>query len=168
MIACQRLLYPSIGLLALLVVTSQVLGQQNLSRKGYENVTTLKEAVEILHGQLLLDGKPEFAALFTEDNVRTSIAKMVESFDATLAADDNPRRPAKTKENWDKTIRATCLKMANEGYWPAGSFFSGFYILTEGGVEYRGLATRLFIVTPEASLNSMPVIDIWFGRVPRR
>lgn len=146
---------------------SQLFGQQNLSRKGYDKASTLKEATEILHAQLLLDNKPEFAALVTEDRIREAIGTMIQSFDALLNSTDDPKL-AKSREDWTRTIRAACLKMAVEGHWPAGSSFNGFYLLKQDGVNYQGLAIRLNVVTADARFNALPVIDVWFGRSSRK
>jgi hypothetical protein len=66
------------------LAAGQAPGQQNLSRDGYENVKTLKDAVEVVKGQLKADGKPEYAALVTEARMREAIRTAVQSYESLL------------------------------------------------------------------------------------
>jgi hypothetical protein len=137
--------------------TQSASAMRGLSRMGYERVSNLDEAAAVLRSQLIADGKPELALLLNDDRVRDAIRKMAESF--------VPR--TNKKAEWTDKIRPICLKMANEGYWPPGSSFAGFYHLTENGVAYDGLGLRLNV--GGASFSALPVVDVWFGgrqRVP--
>jgi hypothetical protein len=128
---------------------------RGLSRMGYERVSNLDEATAVLRSQLIADGKPELALLLNDDRVRYAIRKMTESFEPRI----------NKKAEWEEKIRPLCLKMANEGYWPPGSSFAGFYHLTENNVAYDGLGLRLNVAG--ASSSALPVVDVWFGRSAR-
>jgi hypothetical protein len=108
----------------------------------------------VLRSQLIADGKPELALLLNDDRLRDAIRKLTESFQP---------RPIK-KTEWEDKIRPMCVKMADEGYWPPGSSFVGFYHLTENNVDYDGLGLRLNV--GGATFNMLAVFDVWYGRRP--
>jgi len=135
--------------------TRSTTAMRGLSRMGYERVNNLDEAAALLRSQLIADGKPEYALLLNNDRLRDAIRQMAETF-----------IPRTNKEaEWEDKIRPTCLKMANEDYWPSGSSFDGFYLLKQGNVTYDGLGLRLNV--GGATFNMLPVVDVWYGKSSR-
>jgi hypothetical protein len=139
--------------------------RRGLSRMGYEHVSNLDDATAVLRSQLIVDGKPELALLLNDDQVRYAIRKMIASFDDYIDEGTGPAFVKKRAE-WTEKIRPLCLKMADEGHWPPGSSFNGFYHLTQDNMAYEGLGLRLNI--GGASFSALPVVDVWFGRLPPR
>jgi hypothetical protein len=146
-------------------VSQPAAAQQNLSRKGYETTTSLKDALEVLKKQLTLDGKPEYAALITEDRVRASIRTAVRGYEDLPAKDGKPA-PG-TTDRWLKEFKPVYLKVADKGEWPAGCAFGGFYTLKDGDILYDGLGLRLHVETPTGRRFALPVIDLYFGHFAR-
>jgi hypothetical protein len=135
--------------------TQSASAMRGLSRMGYERVSNLDEAAAVLRSQLIADGKPELALLLNDDQLRYAIRKMTESFEPRI----------NKKAEWTERIRPLCVKMADEGYWPPGSSFDGFYRLTENNVTYDGLGLRLNVA--KASFSALPVVNVWFGKSAR-
>ena len=110
----------------------------------------MDEAAAVLRSQLIVDGKPELALLLNDDQVRYAIRKMTESFEPSV----------NRKAEWEEKIRPLCLKMANEGYWPPGSSFAGFYRLTGNNVAYDGLGLRLNVAGASFTLCPLPMCGL--------
>lgn len=137
----------------------------HLSRQGYENVTSLKDAIDVVKKQLTLDGKPEYAALITEDRVRDGIRTAIKSYEALPAKDGMPA--VGTTDRWLKEIKPLCLKVADNGEWPPDCAFDGFYRLVDRKqIPYDGLGLRVFVGTPKAKRAgfALPIVDLYFGR----
>jgi hypothetical protein len=151
-----------------LAMAGQAVGQQKLSRDGYESVKTLKDAVEVVKGQLKADGKPEYAALVTEARMRDAFRSGIPSYEARLGNLET-RHPGFTKQ-WQTEIKPLCLKIADKGEWPKGASFWGFYTLSEQGadgkwISYDGLGLRLDVKnTDEPGGFAFPVLDVFYGR----
>ena len=102
---------------------------------GYEKVTSFKEAVEVLKKQLEADGKPEYAALVSENTVRAGLRKAMQVSDARSPKED------RFSEFKLKGLKPGFITITEDGQWPSGCFFEGFYtnIATEDGVPIDGL-----------------------------
>jgi hypothetical protein len=147
-----------------LSVCPRATAQDNLSRKGYENVTSLKDAIEVVKKQLILDGKAQYAALITEDRVRDGIRTAISGYEAMPAKNGKPA-PG-TTDHWIKEVKPVYLKVADKGEWPASCTFGGFYKLVgRGGVPYDGLGLRLYAERPNAPPGhfALPILDLYFG-----
>jgi hypothetical protein len=160
-----------VALVAAVLSAGSAAGQHNLSEQGYEKVKSLKEAVGVVKAQLTADGKPEYAALVTEDRMQGAIRTAVKGYDAILAR--NPNRPGLAKDRWEKELKPAYLAIAEKGDWPANCAFGGFYRLTdELGVAYDGLGLRLYLGTQAEPRRrfALPVVDMYFGKfeTPRR
>jgi hypothetical protein len=147
-----------------LITSTRAAAQHNLSRGGYENISSLKDAIEVVKKQLTLDGKPEYAALITEGRLRDGIRTAIKGYEALPGKDGKPA-PG-TTDRWLKEIRPLCLKVADKGEWPPDCAFDGFYTLVgREKVPYDGLGLRLFVGTPKAKLTgfALPIVDLYFG-----
>ena len=154
-----------IVLLAAILTAASATGQQNLSERGYEKVKTLKEAIEVVKAQLTADGKPECAALITEERMCEAIRTAVRGYDAILTRLGN--RPELVKDRWQKELKPMYLSIADKGTWPADCAFGGFYRLTdELGVTYDGLGLRLRVgrQAQPPRVFGLPVVDLYFGK----
>lgn len=165
--------------LAVLLLEGAAAGEQNppqvvgfqrtavLRESGYENVKTLREAVDVLRSQLTEDGKSEYAALVTEQRIRDTIRTAVESNDSVL--EDHDKRNPGVAEYWRTHIRPVYLNLAETGEWPAHCAFTRFYGLCDArGVGYEGIGLRLELKTPAVVGGlgfALPVVDVWFGMV---
>jgi hypothetical protein len=133
--------------------------------QGYEKCTTLAEAVELVRGQLVQDGKPEYAALLTEARVRAAMQTAIEKTDRNI--DDQEKLNAGTKEYWQNIAKPVYLQIIETGKWPANCAFDGFYGVTDKrGISYDGLGLRLTISTPQDKFKGygLPILDLYFGR----
>lgn len=155
----------AIVLLTAFLTAGPVVGQQNLSDRGYDKVKSLKEAVDVVKAQLTADGKPEYAALVTEDRVRQAIRTAVQSYDAILAVQG--KRPELVKDRWEKDFKPIYMSIADKSHWPANCAFGGFYRLwDERGVAYDGLGLRLKVEKQAEPrlLFALPIMDLYFGK----
>ena len=130
--------------------------------------TTLKAAVDVVCDQLKRDGKPKYAALLSEQQVKDAIRSAVRSYEATM--DEQEKRNAGTKAYFETEVKPVCLRIADEGVWPTGCSFTKFYTLTDrrhgGEIAYDGLGLRIEIVTPKSPHQgfALPIVDLFFGR----
>ena len=111
---------------------------------GYEKVTSFKEAVEVLKKQLEADGKPEYAALVSENTVRAGLRKAMQVWDARSPKED------RVSEFWLKGLKPGFMKITEDGQWPSGCFFEGFYtnIATDSGVPIDGMTLFISLGPP--------------------
>lgn len=133
--------------------------------EAYRKLKTVREAVEVLKAHLTEDGKPEYAALLSEERVRKAIRTAVQSYEAGMAVKE-PDRPG-IKAYFEQMIKPVCLSAADDGTWGRECQFSYFFgLTTKTGVPYEGLGLRLLISTPDAKFQGfgLPVLDLFFGR----
>lgn len=141
---------------------------QGLIPADFEKVKTVKEAVEVVKARLRQDGKPEYAALLSEERVREAIRTAVQSYEARQ--DEADKRNAGSKEYFQKEVKPVFLKVADKGQWPEGCSFFSFYKLTDrdgrNDIAYDGLGLRLQVATPMAKFKgfALPIVDLYFGR----
>lgn len=141
---------------------------EGLTPADFEKVKTVKEAVEVVKARLIQDGKPEYAALLSEERLREAIRTAVESYEARQDAAE--KRNAGSKEYFQKEVKPVFLKIADKGRWPEGCSFFSFYKLTDRrdgrNIAYDGLGLRLQVATPMAKFKgfALPIVDLYFGR----
>lgn len=130
----------------------------------YKTAKDLNQAVKICKQQLMKDGKPEYAALLSEQKVRQAIHSAVISYEKLLASKDGQALDAKYFHDMIKPI---CLKIANSGLWLRNCSFTKFYLLTDkSGFAYECFGLRLEISTPGAKGDGfgLPILDLYYGR----
>lgn len=156
------------------VMSAAVFGQLRPARQGlrdedFKDVETVGEAVEIVQDRLTEDGKPEYAALLTEERFTKALRTAIESYEKITLPDAEKRFPG-SKEYFEKEIKPVCARLLETGEWQEECSFFLFYTLTDGPggeeVSFDGLGLRLRIKTPKAKFKALalPVIDLFFGR----
>jgi hypothetical protein len=154
---------------ATILLLCQRTAAEDLAPKDFKDVKSLKGAVEVVKARLQQDGKPEYAALLSEDRVRDAIRTAIQSCEAFQ--DDNEKRIPGTKEYFDKEVKPVCLRIAEKAEWPEKCSFFSFYTLIDKrdgkeDITYDGLGLRLRIETPNglAHAFALPILDLFFGR----
>src|SRR5262249_4494395 len=69
---------------AVALLLSQRAPCEGLAPAQFEKVKTLKDAVEVVKEKLKQDGKPEYAALLSETQVREAVRTAIKSYEALL------------------------------------------------------------------------------------
>jgi len=131
---------------------------------GYEKCTTLADAVKLAQGQLAQDGKREFAALLTEEKVRSAIIASIKRTDAHCKKYEEG---VAFNDYWRSVVKPKCLEIVDTDRWPGDCSLDGSYgVIDTNGISYEGLELRLNIKTPSSSKYPgfyLPVLDLFFG-----
>jgi hypothetical protein len=141
---------------------------EGVNREDFQGVKTLKEAVEVVKERLKQDGKPEYAALLSDERVRQATGTAVQSYEALL--DEAETRNAGSKEYFQKEVKPAYLNVADKGEWPENCSFFSFYTLRDRrdgrDIAYDGLGLRLQVATPNAKFKAfaLPIVDLYFGK----
>jgi hypothetical protein len=151
------------------IAAALILGQrancQSLTPADFENVKTVKDAVQVVKESLKQDGKPELAALLSEAQVREAIRTAIKSYEA-VHQEKQEKRKAGSKDHFQNDVKPIFLKIAEDGQWPKGCSFFSFYKLTDRDVTYDGLGLRMQIATPQAKFSgfALPIVDLYYGK----
>ena len=136
----------------------------------FKGIKTLKEAVKLAQKQLADSGRPEYAALLSEERVRTAVRTAVKSYEITAMTKSEKRFPG-TKDHFEKAIKPICLRVADKGEWPSGCSIGAYFSLVDERngekIAYDGLGLGLQIETPDATLEgfALPILTLFFGKV---
>ena len=135
--------------------------------KGVKNVS---EAVRLAQKHLIDAGKPEYAALLSEERVRAAVRNAVKSYEMTALA-ITEKRISGTKEHFEQEIKPVCLRVADKGEWPSGCSIDAYFNLEDQRngekITYDGLGLTLQIETPNSTFKgfAVPVLMLFYGRI---
>jgi hypothetical protein len=106
-------------------------------------------------------GKRVYTGHLSEESVRSAIQTAIKAVDSKIEQEET-NSPG-TKQYWQAVIKPMLQQITETGQWPANCCFEGFYKMD----NYDGLGLRITIKTPGARFDgySLPILDVWFGRV---
>jgi len=158
------------GLVAVTLVAQFAVADNFRTTEKFKNVKNVREAVTLAQQRLREVGKPEYAALLTEDRVRAAIRTAVKSYEITVLEKAEQRFPG-TKEHFEADVKPVCLQIADKGDWPAGCSIDAYFSLNDkrNGEEitYDGLGLGLQIETPDAKFRgfTLPIVSLFYGKI---
>lgn len=123
----------------------------------------LARALQDVRKDLKACGRPEYAALLSEENVRASIWKGLKLYEDILE-DQESLNPG-TKAYYE-SLKPIYLSIAEEGAWPQNAEFMGLENLSEATDLSDGMMVRIRLKTrgdrPRAF--ALPVLDLRWGQ----
>lgn len=138
----------------------QAFGGSLFDSGGWNECTTLAEAVRLAQGKLSSDGKRDYAALLTEARVRQAIKSAIVCMDRHATEDAYP--PAIYKD-W-RIAKRTYLDIVNTSNWPPGATINGFYGFSDNVNYDEGLGLRIRIpIQGNLQIHELPILDISLG-----
>jgi RNA polymerase sigma factor (sigma-70 family) len=135
----------------------------------FKEAKSLNEALKIVRKKLIADGKPEFAALVSEERIRKAVRLAVKNQERQLEIDEKNFRGS--KEHFLKEVKPISMMVADKGSWPAGCSFTSFYEIhrsDDGNVPELtnvGFWLQLQIDTPMAKVKGykIGVVNLSYG-----
>jgi hypothetical protein len=133
------------------------------SEGGVTAAKNLADALGQCRKKLEKDGRPEYAALVSEQRVKDALKQAVTGYESWLKA--NPGPPGGDPKYVADAVKPVAMKILEAGEWPDGCKLSWFPDVLEGRPK-EGFHLRLEVKTPDAKFKgfAFPLLDLSFGR----
>jgi RNA polymerase sigma factor (sigma-70 family) len=133
----------------------------------YAGAATLQNAVGILKDKLKREGKSELGEWLTEPKARRTIRAGLEAYESYLRQVGEPEL---AREQFE-IVRPLCLKIAEDGSWPADcSFSANSKVETRDGITYDRYQVHLVLEGADRGRPfqfSILVLDLFSGPVQK-
>jgi len=166
--SCARIVVA--GVVATILIVPLAIAGPFRRSDDFKGIKNASDAVKLAQKHLVDAGKPEYAALLTEERVRAAVKNAVKSYELTAMEITDKRFPG-TREHFEMEIKPVCLKVAEKGEWPAGCSIDAYFTLTDERngekITYDGMGLALQIETPNSKFKgfALPVLMLFYGRI---